>query len=1103
MRSPKISFLRTSRFLAPLLLFVMLLPTLFSYAQGIGTGQIEGVVQDPSEAVVPNARIVVRHVATGTERELTTNEMGRYRAVNLRPGEYEVTVEASGFKTVKRSGITVQVGSTATIDITLEVAAVAEVVTVTEDAPITEPSRTEFTATVSQGSVENLPISGRRWENFALLTPTVQPDGDFGLVSYRGISGLYNNNMVDGADNNQAFFSEARGRTRTSYTISQAAIKEFQVGLSNYSAEFGRAVGGTINAVTKSGGNAFHGEAFYFIRDDALNATEPFANAEGHGKLPERRQQFGFSMGGPVVRDKLFWFLNYDQQIRNFPGIAFDEDGFTDSAGRLFIDPSFNLSEICNFSLVGNGNVAQGQARCEGARDLVLSELGPFPRKGHNNVALGKLDWNINPSHTFGVQYNYHKWRSPNGIQTQDRTNDTPNANGFDGVRTDLLLARLTSLISTTTVNEFRFQYGRDFNFQRQNAPGPSVTYNTDIDVDGFGMRDFLPRPVYPDEDRWQFADNFSWVRGRHLIKFGADINYVQEHQINLFQGGGVYDYTVSFTNFASDAPPSLVGGIPLRQDGARTGRHYNRFNQAFDLVTGGISDFTFNTTDWNFYVQDTWKVHPHVTLNFGVRYEYTDTPQPDQSIYACVDAGTCPTFASLPSNLQAFAQQFNRDKNNWGPRVALAWDVGGRQKFIIRTGYGLYYGRTSNSALAAGLFESNGITRIALSMTPTTPSAPQFPNTFCNPPLGTIGETSTCAPPAGATGAVTLNLFTEDYVRPLVHSGELELEYALTSNMSVSASYLMSRGLRLPAFIDINLPEPSDIVTFLDTDGSVFGALPFYARQSGSANFRPIPTFGQIIMSESTVNSWYHALVLRFKRRFSGGLQFDNHFTWSKALDDAQSSTTFFAFFSDRVDPFDRSLEYGPSNFDIRKKWVSHFLWDPPFEKIENRGLRAAFEGFIFSGILTLRDGRATEGSLSFSVPSAIGSTRWGAVSTFTANGSGADNRVPWLGRNFAETTGFANFDFRITREFRIGETMRAVFIWEAFNLFNRVNFNQFGSTAFGANAGCTIVANVCAAGSRTVTSTGLRSNFLDPTAASSTLHGPREMQLGFKFIW
>jgi len=1085
--------------LGTLLVLTLLGLSSTSQAQTIAGGQIVGVVQDPTGAVIPGAQVVVRNVATGIERTLTTSEVGRYQALNLRSGEYEVTVEQSGFATMRHTGIMLEVGSTATVNITLQVAATAEIITVMEDAAIVEPERTAYTITVSQIAVENLPINGRRWENFVLLTPTVQPDGDFGLVSYRGISGLYNNNMVDGADNNQAFFSEARGRTRTSYTVSQAAIKEFQVGLSNYSAEFGRAAGGTVNAVTKSGGNALHGEAFYFIRDDAFNANEPISKAQGFEKQKDTRQQFGFSVGGPIKQDKVFWFLNYDQQHRNFPGIAVDDNLFRDFNGNFFIDPNFDMTlvefgddpasdaPICDFATVG-------QARCQGARDALLSELGPFNRKGLNNVALGKIDWNINPSQSFSVQYNYHKWRSPNGIQTQDRTNDTPLANGFDGVRTDLFLVRLTSLPSASTVNEFRFQYGRDFEFQRQNAPGPSVLQNSQLDIDGGGMRNFLPRKAFPDEDRYQWTNNFSWIRGSHTLKFGADINYVRERTINLFQGGGVYDYR-SIEDFAMDVP---LPGIPLFDDGSRTGKHYRDFRQSFDL-SGGLGSLFFTTTDWNFYVQDTLKLHPHLTLNLGLRYEYTDLPQPDQSIFSCIGAGTCSDFAGLPADLQQNAQRMNQDTNNFGPRIGLAWDIGGRQKTVVRAGYGITYGRTTNSALATGLFENNAITRVSIRLRTRDAAAPVFPNTFCSPALGTPGADSVCTIPAGVSGSTTFSTFTPDFVRPLIHMMDFEIQQSLSPNMTVSVSYLGSRGLHLPVFPDINfsIPDPSDTVTYVDlATGTVLGGpFPFY---TGS---RPISTFGTIIQAQSVGNSWFNALVLRFKRRFSQGLMFDTHYTWSKALDAGQNSFTFFARFPQFVDPFNTSRDYGPSNFDIPHKSVSQFLWDPPFERIANRGVRNVFEGFKFSGIVTLRDGRAFPEDLDGFSPRAHSATAF-----FTTNGSGGDDRAPWLGSNTASTTGFATFDFRVTREITITEGTRAVFIWEAFNLFNRSNFNRFTRDAFKIDCPSPTPSrpNPCpGGGGARIIEVNPLSDFLTPTAASTTLNGPREMQFAFKFIW
>ena len=255
------------RMLAALALAAACLPGA-ALAQTAATGSIEGVVTDATGGVLPGVTVVVKNSGTNLTRDLVTDDGGRYRATALQPGTYEVTATLAGFTAAPPKSVTVQVGQTQAVDIKMHPAGVTETVTVTGEVPLVDTRRTDVSNVIGEKAIENLPINGRRWENFVLLSPGVTNDGGFGLVSYRGISGLYNNNTVDGADNNQAFFSEARGRTRTSYSMSQAAIKEFQVGISNFSAEFGRAAGGSVNAVTKSGTNKNSGEAFYFLRDD-------------------------------------------------------------------------------------------------------------------------------------------------------------------------------------------------------------------------------------------------------------------------------------------------------------------------------------------------------------------------------------------------------------------------------------------------------------------------------------------------------------------------------------------------------------------------------------------------------------------------------------------------------------------------------------------------------------------------------------------------------------------------------------------------------------------------------------------------------------------
>lgn len=1007
-----------------LFLFLLCSMTAGLWAQGQGTGTIEGLVTDTSGAVMPGVKVTVRNLGTNATRELVTDGTGHYRSELLPPGEYEVVATQAGFASAKIDRLNLVVGTLATGDLKMQVAGGQLTIEVTGEAPATEPERIEFSSTVGERAVEDLPINGRRWENFVLLTPGVTPDGNFGLVSYRGISGLYNNNSIDGADNNQAFFSEARGRTRISYTVSQATVKEFQVGLSNFSAEFGRAAGGTVNAVTKSGTNQFHGEAFYFLRDKAFLAQNPRAGAAGQPKPDERRQQFGVSAGGPIVKDKLFFFGGYDQQKRNFPGFVF---------------PNVDFNTLpCT---------APG---CGATLSFLNTLVGQFPRTGDNYVFLTKLDWVLSQRHTLMGYYNYQKWNSPNGIQTQPVITVSPLANGSDKVRTDMLNLRLTSVLSASTVNEFRFQFGRDFESQFPNAPGPSVSFTNGV---SFGQPNFLPRPAFPNEKRFQFADNYSFIKGRHSIKAGADINYVRELQINLFNGGGVYSYS-SLNALAQDCPPQATGCTP-QNTGTSTRKHYNSFQQAFDFK-GQAGRIFFTTTEWNFYVQDNFRVSPSLTLYLGVRYEYTKLPQPENGN---------PAFP--------LTQAFNKDTNNFGPRFGFSWDVSGAHKMVVRGGYGIYYGRTSNSAIANGLI-NNALVSASFFFTPSTAGSPTFPNILSAPPT--------------TPGSVTINFFSPDYVRPLIHSADLAIEREIARGLTFSASYLFSRGQRLPLFRDINLPAPSGTVTYILPDGSPVAAFPLYL---GTA--RPNPSAGQLIISESVLNSDYNALVLVMSKRFSHGIQFNSNFTVSKALDNGQTSTTFFG----RNQPFDslnRGGDRGLSNFDVRKRWVTSFILAPSVNRFtDNAAARALFNDWQFSGILTFSDGKPVTGSISGGLSSSIGSTN-----SSTTNGSGGDNRVSFLAPNAFTAPGQATVDFRMTRNFRITERAKFQLIWEAFNLFNRVNFTSVQTTQYR-------VASSSKTGNNAVVQLGNPSGtpFLTPINVGNTLYGPREFQLGLKFFW
>jgi hypothetical protein len=996
-------------------------------AQTAATGNIEGVVTDATGAVLPGVTVVVKNTETNVAREAITDGDGRYRAQALQPGTYQVSATLSGFQAKPVDGIVVQVGQTYGVDVHMRPAGVTEEITVTGESPVVDTSRTDVSNVVGEAAIENLPINGRRWENFVLLSPGVTNDGNFGLVSYRGISGLYNNNTIDGVDNNQAFFSEARGRTRVSYTVSQAAIREFQVGVSNFSAEFGRAAGGTVNAVTKSGTNQLKGEGFYFIRDDKLQSLEPFAKAAGAKKPDERRQQFGGSIGGPLQHDRMFYFANFDQQLRTFPGFvrvsASNPDTFYNSA--------------CS---------APG---CDATKAYVRSLEGFFDRDGNNRIFLGKIDRVLSSGNNLSLQYNTHRWRSPNGIQTQPILNGTSNtANGTDIVKTDFAVITLNSVMSQRWLNEFRTQIGRDFEAQEPNSPGPSTSVTNGL---SFGMPNFLPRPKYPDERRYQFIDNVTFYAGAHSLKTGVDVNYVQENIINLFQGGGVYSYS-SLQAMASDCPALATGCVPLID--ANTGRHYNNFTQQFDLRGGGLrGDAYFTTTDYNWFLQDNWKVSNELLVNLGLRYEYQRLPQPGKTKVNGVVLNGNPAYPQTMS--------FHQDKNNWGPRLGFTYDIGAAHRSVVRGGYGVYYGRTSNSFLFSAL-TNNAVTFATYTFNATSPGAPAYPGVLS-------------APPTTAGARPNVQYLSPSMANPQIQMADLAFERQLGTDMTVSASYMFSRGTHLPTFIDRNLPAPSAEAVYV-LDGQQVGTTPFYR---GS---RPDASIGSAIEVVTDVKSTYHGMVLQANKRFSRGLLFNVNYTLSKARDTGQNSTTFISNFMTVFDPNNLGAEKGTSNFDRRHRVVASFHYAPEY-----------LFGVQVGGVFTGESGLPLDATIGSG-----GINGTGAVLTTASNGAGGSFRAPFETRNAYRQTGRRTMDLRLSREFKVNGRKRIVALAEGFNIFNWVNYTGFSNLKYRVGS-----SSFNAATNQVTINLAEDAGFARPSAASNTLFGPRDMQIGFKFLW
>ncbi|MEO6587935.1 MAG: carboxypeptidase regulatory-like domain-containing protein, partial [Pyrinomonadaceae bacterium] len=597
-------------------------------AQSTVSGGIRGKVTDQQNAVVPNATVTATNVGTNKVETAATDQDGGYRFSNLQPGTYNIGIAASGFANFTQEKVIVEVGQVTAVDVPLGVAGQTSTVEITAEAPVINTNDSSSATNINQTSINELPINGRRASSFVLLTPGVVPDGGFGLVSFRGISGLLNNSTVDGGDNNQAFFSEERGRTRISSSISQDAVREFQVNTSNYSAEFGRAAGGVVNTVTKSGTNNFHGSAFYYFRDNRFGATNPFTTRTistptgiqtNRIKPEDVRHQFGGSLGGPIVKDRLFFFFSYDQQKRNFPAV---------SAPSL---PTFYTLTPTNLATLTTRGITQTQINS--GISFLQSLNGVVPRRADQLLLLPKIDWVINSRNTFSAVYNRLRSNSPAGVQTAAVVTRGIASFGDDKVTLDTFNLRLNTTISPTVINEARFQYSRDLEQQigQPPAPGEPTTANgfspsVAIGTGGFtfGKPNFLDRTAYPDERRTQFANTATVISGRHTLKFGGDYNYVTDLLDNLFQNAGAYSYS-NLTDFLSDYALPATGGCFLPAPNATTRtKCYTDFRQGF-----GPSAFKFPTKDINFFAQDDFRLTPRVTLNFGLRYELEMLPNP------------------------------------------------------------------------------------------------------------------------------------------------------------------------------------------------------------------------------------------------------------------------------------------------------------------------------------------------------------------------------------------------------------------------------------------------------------------------------------------
>jgi outer membrane receptor protein involved in Fe transport len=1105
-------------------------------AQSTTDGAIAGTVTDASGAAVPNASVTVTNKGTNLSQGVATDESGYFRVAKLQPGSYTMKVEAPGLASFTAENVIVQIGSVTEVPAKLNVASAGATVLVSAELPQVNTTSAEFAPTLDQTAINNLPINNGRWSSFALLTPGAVNDASgFGLISFRGMSTLLNNSTVDGGDNNQAFFSEERGRTRIGYTIPKAAVQEFQVNTSNYSSEYGRAAGAVINTVTKTGSNQFHGEAYFYDRDNEWGATNPFTRlttqtspgvfTSAPYKPKDVRKIWGGGIGGPILKDRLFFFFAVDRYDRDFPGTAVpgspsaffaapvpDLTPYGGSCQALTTPATNNPNQTAIKNSSSNGaNVltatlgactlmsrlgkpdygSAAQTYNNGLNGL-LAELGPVPRKGQATIFLPKVDWTINSKNHASFEVNRMRWASPAGIQTQASNTFGIASFGNDYVRDTWGVAKLYTSFTSTLSNESRFQYGRDFEFefaQPSSAyeqanfitsplfPGYTNPLGLSPDVfitNGFdmGVPTFLQRPAFPDERRTQFADTVSWNHGRHSFKFGVDYAHTHDLSENLRFQYGSFSYS-SLANYFSD-----LNAINTCTTSGVKVPCYSNYQQAF-----GPLGFEFNTDDYAFFAEDNWRILPRFTLNIGVRYEYEKLPDP-----------------ILPNPAVPQTQQLPSDKNNAGPRIGFAWDVTGDGKTSVRGGYGVFFGRIINSTVYNAL-TNTGVQggQFSFFFTPTTPNAPSLPQILSTKP--------------GSVSGLNITFFDKNFQAPSVQQTDLTFEREIARNTVVSVSYLGSFGRSLPDFVDINTGAPTTTINYTVGAGGPLPAgtysTPLFATiitkpssgPSTTVSPRTNHSFGAMSEIFSGVSSNYNALALQLNRKMTNHLQFTANYTWAHSLDYGQNASTF-SDTNDLLVPTDIRGEYGNSIFDVRNRFVASAVAESPwhvggvFGYLVNDWLLAP----IYSSQSGLPYSLVTSGTPTFTTPQdASGTTITYSGLGAGINGSNGRKGIDVIGRNSFRMKRTIDMDLRLSKKVRFGERYAVELLGEAFNIFNHQNVTAVNNTGY--IIGSTTADPTTKAVNATL---NFNSSFGSVINSNSNFaYSPRQLQIGFRFLF
>lgn len=909
------------KLLQSIVVFVFMAAAAFGQSAALN-GQIEGTVTDPSGAVVAKVKVEIVNNGTGYKRSTETDDAGFFRFTLLPLGAYTLTAEASGFAPEKRTDILLNAGTTATINLPLAVAGTQRTITVTEEAPVIEPGRTDIGWTVSPQTIENVALLSRNPYNFILLQPNVSgsPNTEFGVPRKVNANGFVDriNYEIDGGNNTQ---SDRAGLRLTPF--SNTYIAEIQQVNNGFAPEFGNTVGTVFNAITKSGTNAFHGEAAYIFRRTDFNAR-PTTLARTQPKPDLNVDDEFVNVGGPVIKDKLFFFGAWEHVNRQLP-----------------MPVTVSPTTIATLGLPAN-----------------FANAIPF--RQNVTFALGKGDYQITQNHRLSVRYSYFRNESPynsgGGLTLQSQTYLFKD-------RAPAVSSQLISTLSASMVNEFRFNIPR--RFQRQVAAdftGVPPTINIS-GVANFGASDQTGFQFTETTPEW--SDNFSYTRRTHTYKFGGDFRYIRDDQMNQTYARYTFPSIAAYQAAVSGTDP----------------RSYSKYEQLF-----GNPDVKYSSLFSGLYVQDNWKLRPNITVNYGVRYDIYKIPSGD---------------AQSPYPL---SQKFNVDKNNFAPRLGIAWALGKDQKTVVRVNGGMFYDAPQTNVYFRSLVSNGRPQFFTLTAVPKDAFSPAFPAILTALPSG-------FALPTQDIISVSPNF------RTLYSSNaNIQISREITPNLGVSVSYLYTKGTHIPVYRNVNLIPDG---TFLADGRPRFGTA------------RVNPAFNNISVAESVANSSYNGLNVTLNRRFARGYEVFTTYTWSHALDDAPEQNVIDSASQYLSDPTNRRRDHANTFADRRHALTLSGVLEPAFSN--GKGL-----GYL-----------ANHNRLSLVFVARSGDPFNETTSTVLNGDPTALQRPLYIGRNTIRGPAVYNLDLRYSRIFPIHERWKPEFFAESSNLFNHSNVTGLNTIA------------------------------------------------------